>query len=142
MESGGSSQPESGTSVSVGEPALDLGQFLVDPLQGRGALDQDVHLDVIADRHLVEQAAELGLHQGEALRQPVAQGDEITLRGMLGLARRRLLVHDGCQPPGHYGIETEFGELFCCVTYFEPVAFESLLFAFEPFPVVPLVPVE
>jgi hypothetical protein len=45
--------------------------------------DQDLHPHVIADRHLVEQPAELGLHDREPLDQPIPPGDQ------LGISRGR-----------------------------------------------------
>ena len=62
---------------------LELAQLRVDALQLGCFRDQDLHPHVVANCHLIEQAAELGLHDREAFDQPVA------LRHQLGVSRRR-----------------------------------------------------
>ena len=71
------------------EHPLERQQLGVDPLQLGRLAGQHVHPHVVADRHLVEGAAEVGLHHRELLQQAVALGTQLgvlrpTLR--LGLA--------------------------------------------------------
>ena len=54
---------------------LQLRELGVQPLQRCRLGDQHIHLHVIADRHLIEQPAELGLLQRETLGQPVTLGE-------------------------------------------------------------------
>src|SRR5205085_10588387 len=57
---------------------------------------EDVEADVVADRHLVEGAAEVGLHHRELLQQPVALRLQVLVLGrrrggvrlLLGFRRR------------------------------------------------------
>ena len=51
---------------------FDLVQFGVGVLQGRGALDQHVDPDVVADRHLVDEPAEVPLQLGDPRDELVA----------------------------------------------------------------------
>ena len=57
--------------------ASSTAQLGVDPLQLGRFAGEDVEPDVVADRHLVEGAAEVGLHHRELLQQPVALGDQL-----------------------------------------------------------------
>jgi hypothetical protein len=75
---------------------LQLRQLGVDALEGGGLGDQDIHLHVIADRHLVEEPAELGLHEREAFRQPLALGEELGGRRDIDRIRDRWY---GCAAP-------------------------------------------
>ena len=59
------------------EHPLDREQLGVDPLQLGRLAGQHVEAHVVADRHLVEGAAEVGLHDGELLQQTVALGDQL-----------------------------------------------------------------
>src|ERR1700694_2327349 len=70
-----------GTRSTALEQLLELAEFGVDALQLGRLLHQDLEPDVIADRHLIEQATELRLHEREALRQPFSLGLELAVHG-------------------------------------------------------------
>ncbi len=63
------------------QQVLDLAELGVDALELGGLGDQHVHPDVVADGHLIEQAAELGLHESEALGEPLALSRQLGRRG-------------------------------------------------------------
>jgi hypothetical protein len=82
-------------------------QFVLDPLKSGGTLDQQLYVDVVADRHLVEETAELRLHQRKALGQSITLGVELRLcGGWLILSLVALLVRAPQRP---HGTEIEFG---------------------------------
>jgi hypothetical protein len=56
---------------------LDVRQLRVDALQLGCPPDQHVEFDVVAARHLVEETAELGLHDRELLSQTITLDDQI-----------------------------------------------------------------
>ena len=66
---------------SSSQDPLDRKQLGVDPLQLRGLAGQHVHPHVVADRHLIEGATEVGLHHRELLHQTVALGAKLPLLG-------------------------------------------------------------
>ena len=63
---------------------LDRQQLGVDPLQLGRFAGEDVEADVVADRHLVEGAAEVGLHHRELLQQAIALGEQLGVLLRLG----------------------------------------------------------
>src|SRR3954470_11065781 len=65
------------------EGLLDLAELDVDPLELRRLPRQDVELDVVADRHFVEDATEVGLHDRELLQQPVALRHQLAVDRLL-----------------------------------------------------------
>ena len=80
----GSRPPSAGKSsrAARARPA----EVRVDALQLGRLARQHVHPHVVADRHLVEDAAEVGLHQREALRQPLALGEQLASAAGSGVA--------------------------------------------------------
>src|SRR5215212_2438456 len=77
---------------AVGSPATGAVALGVDSLQLGRLAGEDVHAHVVADRHLVEGAAQIGLHHGELLEQAVP------LRAQL-----RVLAHGSACPVGVAG---------------------------------------
>src|SRR4029077_4684371 len=89
------------------EQPLESPELSIDALKLGGLLRQDVHLDVVADSHLIEETPELGLHQGKALGEAVSLSDEVRV----GLGRQRL---DGpgvgiASKPDRHGTEIWLG---------------------------------
>ena len=76
------------------QQALDLAQLGVDPLQARGHLHEHVGPEVVADRHLVGEAAEVPLELGQLVRQLVAPPHEV------GGDDRRAASWGGAPAPG------------------------------------------
>lgn len=94
---------------------LDVAQFRVDPLQRGSPLDQHFHAHVIADRHLVEEPAQLGLQQGEALGQAFALGQQFRVgRGRIGEHGRRAWAQ--ASQAGHGPTTTLEGRLLLACT--------------------------
>jgi hypothetical protein len=96
---------------------LELPELGVDALQLGCLRDQDVHPDVIADRHLVEQPAELGLHDREALDQSISLGEQFRVgrdcRCATGVLRRR---HRSFATERRHGTEIASGRPCCDFT--------------------------
>jgi hypothetical protein len=67
----------SGLAAVCDQQVLDQAELDVELLQLRRFGDEHIHLDVVADRHLVEKAAKLGLHQRKSLSQTLALGDKL-----------------------------------------------------------------
>jgi hypothetical protein len=100
------------------QEVFDLGQLAVDALERRRLLDENVHLHVVANRHLIEQAAEFRLHQREALSQALTLGEELWA-GRRSCRGR----HSGGGSAGGrwasqelHGTTTVPGRLFCWLT--------------------------
>src|SRR5262249_22326562 len=81
------------------EQPLERQQLGVDLLELGRLGGQDVDPDVVANRHLVEGAAEVGLHDRELLEQPVALLAQV---GVPGGLRGLLLI-----PPAAHGSAPE-----------------------------------
>lgn len=68
----------------AGEPRFELCKLKLDTLK-LGSLDrQQIELEVVTDRHFIEESSEFRLHQCEALGQALAGGQQVRGR------RRRL----------------------------------------------------
>jgi hypothetical protein len=95
------------------KPALELGELGIDALELGRFGDQNIHADVVANGHLIEQAAELRLHDRHPLGQAIALADELGIRPLGGrrVGRRGLGIPALGEPEVH-GIETSPGRLF------------------------------
>ena len=105
-----------------------MGELGVDALEGGRLANEDVDLDVIAYRHLVEQAAKLRLHERKAFRQALALGKELGRSAAIGLHRRgggarRILPLGSDRFDRPHGTTTCDGRLLCWLTYALPVDF-------------------
>src|SRR5205807_1703111 len=79
-----------GTGLLHAQKALDLPKLCVRVLEQRGALDEDVDADLVADRHLVDEAAEIELKLRDARGELVATAAQVDDL-LVGRARLRPL---------------------------------------------------
>src|SRR5690242_3407446 len=101
------------------EQPLDLTELGIDALKLRRLLHQDLDPNVIADRHLVEQTADLRLHQREALGEPGPLALELRvgwLRRRTGRDRRRGRGRIALAKPELHGTEIWSGSPRCWST--------------------------
>jgi hypothetical protein len=103
--------PATDRGVARLEQMLDLTELGVDALELRGLGHQDIHPHVIPDRHLVEEATELGLQDREALDQALALCTQIG-------SRRRRQFRSGrlSSDPKLQGSTVWSGRPFCAFT--------------------------
>src|SRR4051812_36601655 len=76
---------------------LDLAELEVEPLELRGLPGEHVHLHVVANRHLVEGAAQVGLHDRELLQQAIALRDQLAVLHGTAVLLSRLPIARGAR---------------------------------------------
>jgi hypothetical protein len=71
--------PPAENRVAAALEVLDVRKLGLDELHRGSPFDQQFHVDVVADRHLVEEPTELGLQQREAFGETFALGVQFSL---------------------------------------------------------------